>query len=488
VSEVVQAIARLNLETVPVIEEGCAHLRRTDIALLVVHLPTRGETDKLVNMLRSMSAARWPVSTLVIGEDYDADQALNLLRAGAADYLNRPLDLRRLSYLLDELTLRVRHTPRAARVDAARDNAIVDNLGLAESFLYAPSSAMARLLEQVRCVAPLDVTLLLGGETGTGKTRLARLIHALSPRKASPFLTVNCGALSPTLMESELFGHVRGSFTGADRDRQGKFSEAGAGTILLDDIDSLPLELQAKLLRVVEERVFEPVGSNRTVTVQSRLIVASNRSLEAEVAASRFRPDLYYRLNVVAFYLPALRERINMLPALANQFLAELAARHNRPIKEICPHALRILQEYDWPGNIRELRNVVERAVVLCLGNRLEVQDIPDSIRAHQHRSVLAMPGMPTRVANLAPVNCTLTETKEDAEECRIREALVRNNNNRLKAASELGISRTTLYKKMDRYGLREPFENGSSTEEDTASATDHPVPLVVDEQPPAPE
>jgi DNA-binding NtrC family response regulator len=270
-------------------------------------------------------------------------------------------------------------------------------------------------------------------------------------------------------MESELFGHVRGSFTGADRDRQGKFSEAGAGPLLLDDIDSLPLELQAKLLRVVEERVFEPVGSNRTVTVHSRLIVASNRSLEAEVAASRFRADLYYRLNVVAFYLPALRERINMLPALANQFLAELAARHSRPVKEIAPDALRVLQEYDWPGNIRELRNVIERAVVLCSGYRLELHDIPDAIRAH-HKAAVPAPGMPPRVASPAPVNYTLTETKEDAEETRIREALARNKNNRLKAASELGISRTTLYKKMDRYGLREPFGPSAAFEEEAAS------------------
>jgi transcriptional regulator with GAF, ATPase, and Fis domain len=240
---------------------------------------------------------------------------------------------------------------------------------------------MEILTEKVRLVATQNITILLGGETGTGKTRLARMIHDLSPRRAEPFLPVNCGALAADLIESELFGLVRWTFTDAGKARAGKFATAGRGTLLLDDIDALPLPLQAKLLRAVEERVvFEPVGSDESVPVRAQLIAASNRDLEQEVEAGRFRSDLYYRLNVVRFDLPPLREQPGMIHHLAASFLEDCASHNGRPVHGIADEVLRVLEGYTWPGNIRELRNVIERAVALCPGPKIGLSDLPDAI------------------------------------------------------------------------------------------------------------
>jgi transcriptional regulator with GAF, ATPase, and Fis domain len=313
---------------------------------------------------------------------------------------------------------------------------------------------METLLEQIRLVAAQDMTVLLEGDTGTGKTRLARLIHELSPRRAEPFLVINCGALAAELIESEMFGHVKGAFTGADKTRAGKFAAAGRGTLLLDEIDALPLALQAKLLRAVEERVFEPVGSNESLPVQARLIAACNRPLEREVEAGRFRADLYYRLNVIGFYLPPLRERPGMIQNLADSFLADCAARNGRPVHGITREALHILELYPWPGNIRELRNVIERAVALCAGPYIGPSDLPEALCLAASCSLEGL--QPPRQVDLPPTPSALRHARGEAESALIQHVLRKHGNNRLRAALELGISRRTLYKKLHRYGLME--------------------------------
>lgn len=312
----------------------------------------------------------------------------------------------------------------------------------------APTSdpgGLGPLMAQVKRVALLDLTVLLTGETGSGKTRLARLIHDLSPRCGEPFVVVDCSAVAANLAESELFGHARGAFTGAARDRAGKLAAAGAGTLLLDEINSLPLALQGKLLRAVEERVFEPVGTNRLLPVRARVIAAANVELAAEVEAGRFRADLYHRLNVIAFRVPALRERRGGIMPLAAAFLREFAARHGRAdLAGFSAGAAALLEAYSWPGNVRELRNAVERAVALCPAGEVGVGDLPDAVRRF----------LPAGAGAGGPLPA-LQQWKDGLEVERIREVLRKHNDVRSRAARELGISRMGLYKKLHKYGLQ---------------------------------
>jgi transcriptional regulator with PAS, ATPase and Fis domain len=298
--------------------------------------------------------------------------------------------------------------------------------------------ALGDLIERVRRVAALDMTVLLAGETGTGKTCLARLIHELSLRRRQPFLVIRCGAAVGTLMESELFGHTKGAFIGADRGRHGKFADVGSGTLLLDDIDALSVSLQAKLLHALEERSFEPMGSNRTLPIKARLLAASKRVLDQEVEAGRFRADLYYRLNAASFYLPPLRECPRALQHFAASFVAEFAARIGRPVQGIHTEALQAIERYSWPGNIRELRHAIGQAVALCSGRQIRLDDLPEPVRSATSMG----PGLSGSVG-------------EEAEHVQIRAALEAHGNNRTRAAWALGMKRHTFYKKLDRYGLR---------------------------------
>lgn len=424
-----------------------SYLGHEDVALALLHVVDKQDSEDANHLLQTIASLRRPVATVILGEQHDPEQVLSLLRQGAADVLSRPLDLGRLAYLIDSLTVRARFAsarpcPVPLAVPKPRKDPVFD-LG---------SAVDDGLVEQVRMVAPQDTIVLLGGETGTGKTRMARLIHELSNRRGQPFLVVQCAALAANLMESEMFGHVRGAYTGADRDRSGKFAEAGRGTLLLDDIDSLPLALQAKLLRAIDERVFEPVGSNKSIPVQARLIAASNRALDQEVEAGRFRADLYYRLNVIAFYLPPLRERASTVPQLARGFLEEFAARNGRPVHAISPEAMSALESYTWPGNIRELRNVMERAVTLCPGSEIQLSDLPDGVRAAAWSAPSFAAWIEQSADDLAASR--LKRLRGQAEAVHILEALRKHGNNRLRAAAELGISRMTLYNKLRKYGL----------------------------------
>jgi two-component system response regulator HydG len=441
VEAVVSSVEDLRLECCDDPEEVYRRAHRGDVGLVLLHAAAAGSA--VAGLLNRLRAVRKRTPVIVLSERDDPEQELALFRLGVTDYFSRPLDLQRLERAIDSHTAdgRVAHGPEPAA------ELPVESLGDSDPFLYAPGAEMGRLMEQVRRIAPLAATVLLGGETGTGKTRLARLIHELSPRRAEPFLTVNCGSLSGSLVESEMFGHVRGAFTGADRDRTGKLAEAGRGTLLLDDIDALPLGLQGKLLRVVDERVFEPVGTNRPQPLAARLIVASNRPLDEEVRAGRFRSDLYFRLNVVGFYLPPLRDRAALVPHLARKFATDFAATAGRPTPQIAPEVLDALEAHTWPGNVRELRNVIERAVALCPDNAIGLDDLPHGLRALTPPD--EMPGRATPAAG-----ASLVQSKEEAEKLCIAEALQRHSNNRLRAAAELGISRMTLYNKLHKYGL----------------------------------
>jgi DNA-binding NtrC family response regulator len=303
---------------------------------------------------------------------------------------------------------------------------------------------LEHLMAQVRRAAPLDVTVLLTGETGSGKTRPARLIHDLSPRRGGPFVAVDCSALAPNLAESELFGHARGAFTGAARDRAGKLAAAGAGTLLLDEINSLPPAVQGKLLRAVEDHAFEPLGTDRLLPVRARLLAAATVDLKAEVEAGRFRADLYHRLNVIAFRVPPLRERRGCIVPLAEGFLRESAARQGRTdLAAFSANAAVLLEVYPWPGNVRELRNAVERAVALCPAGEIDVGDLPDAVR--RFAPVCAGRGEP-----MSP----LRQWKDGLEVQRILEVLRKHNEARSPAGRELGITRMGLYKKLRKYGL----------------------------------
>ncbi|HZZ70614.1 MAG TPA: sigma-54 dependent transcriptional regulator [Pirellulales bacterium] len=321
--------------------------------------------------------------------------------------------------------------------------------GQTRSFLtFTP--AMFNLLDELPVAAAHAVTLLLVGETGSGKTFLARLIHELSPVRDERCLTVACGALPPDLIESELFGYVKGAFTGADRDKPGKFAAAGGGTLLLDEIDVLPMEQQAKLLRVIETGEFEPVGSNETLHSRARLIVASHRELEELVAAGAFRKDLYYRLNILKFNLLPLRERPLDVEFLARHFIVQHSRTHGIELRRIDADAIEALRHYAWPGNVRELENVVRRAVLYCRGGVVALGDLPGAIRQHVPQGAPAK----LNLESPAAAGATLEARIDSAERRIISETLCRNGNSRIATSRELGISRVTLYNKMKKLGL----------------------------------
>jgi len=375
------------------------------------------------------------------------DDALEAVRAGAADFLTKPISSEQLRVSLERALEQreLRNENRRLRAD------------LEERFeldkLVSRSPAMGSIFETVREVADTRATILIEGESGTGKSLLARGIHRSSARAFAPFVAVNCGALPDNLLESELFGHERGAFTGAVKARPGKFEVADGGTIFLDEIACASMDLQVKLLRVLQEREFERVGSSETQRVDVRVIAASNRSLLDAVEAGEFREDLYYRLNVLGLRIPPLRERCGDVVLLAERFLARLAGEYGRPLEGFAPEALAALSAYEWPGNVRELENSIERAVLLTRDGRVGLASLPEAVLAAAGEE--AGPGA-SGDASLDLAGRPLREALEDAERRFIVQALQENAGSRKATARQLGINRTTLFNKMTKLGLME--------------------------------
>ena len=378
------------------------------------------------------------------------EAAVVALKQGAVDYLTKPLNL-------DELLFRIRQVSDRYRI-------INENRELREALrerhriegIIGESGQMLEVLSLVRRVAPSEATVLIRGESGTGKELIANAIHFASPRASGPLVKVNCAALPETLLESELFGHEKGAFTGAIGSRQGRFELANGGTIFLDEIGDLPLHLQAKLLRVLQEREYEKVGSSHPVKVNVRVIAASHRPLEALIKAGQLREDLYYRLNVVSIFIPPLRERRSDLALLIDHFLRRFAEKNGKTIRGLTHEAREILLRYDYPGNVRELENLIERAVVLTRDDVIGSGDLPLTVQAPESESG-------DREANLI-------SAVEALERRMIRDALARSDGVQTHAAALLGISERALRYKLIKYGFREEASSPDSDPEEGES------------------
>ena len=366
------------------------------------------------------------------------DQAVRAIKMGAHDYLTKPIMDEQVSLVLDR-ALQEHHSVETGGGFDDQGNG-EDRLGS----LIGRDHKMHQVFELMKIVADSRATVLLTGQSGTGKSLVAREIHNHSLRRDGPFVEVSCGALPDTLLESELFGHIKGSFTGALTDTQGKFEAAHGGTIFLDEISVASPAMQVKLLRVLESAEFQKVGGNKNVSVDARVVLATNNDLEGEVKRGKFREDLYYRIQVVTIELPPLRDRVGDIPVLAQEFLRAYNAKNGRHLAGYSPLTMHKLQHYSWPGNVRELENVVERAVILARGDQVTVEDLPASVVTFAEG-----PG-PGRSAGL---KASLADPEREI----IERALSLHNGGRADTAEYLGVSRTTLYHKMKKHRLLKP-------------------------------
>jgi DNA-binding NtrC family response regulator len=423
-------------------------VRTFNLVLCDVSMPGMGGLELLKH-----AAERFPHVVLIMLTGYGTiESAVEAIRTGAADYLAKPIVDSELRLAIDK-ALRQQALLAENRVLRA---SLDKRFGLGS--IVGGDYRMLKAYELIEAVAPSKATVLMTGESGTGKSLVARAIHQMSPRAARPFIEIHCGSIPETLLESELFGHVKGAFTGAHADKQGRFLAADGGTIFIDEINSASPAMQLKLLRVLQERRFEAVGSTETIEVDVRVVLASNQPLEAMVAAGQFRQDLYYRINVVKIELPPLRDRTADIPTLVQHFVEELAAEHGKTIAGITPEALDALRRYPFPGNVRELRNVVERAVVLARTPTIGLADLPPHVQYDAASGlvpeVLGMLGGSAERDNAPWSPIPLEKALEEPEKRILLKALRANNWNRQATADQLQINRTTLYKKIKAYGL----------------------------------
>ncbi len=404
-----------------------------DLILLDLKMRRMGGIETL-EMLREHGRVE-PV--IVITAFSSVESAVEAMKHGAADYVTKPVDI-------DALQLTIERT---LDVEALREENAALRQRLGEQFdfgnIIGRSAAMQKVFETLSLVAPSDATVLVTGESGTGKELIANAIHQNSNRSSGPFIKVNCAALHENLLESELFGHEKGSFTGADRQRKGRFELASHGTLFLDEIGDMSMQTQAKILRVLQEGELERLGGSETVKVDVRLIAATHRDLDKMVAEGTFRQDLFFRLSVVPVELPPLRERSEDIPLLADFFLKRYSKKNRKDIKGFHPQALVLLARYAWPGNIRELENSIERAVILCLGEQITPRELPPQMVPEDFVRSVADPAVPATGLTL-----------KDVEREVIRATLEQTGGNRSRAAKLLGIARQTLLNKIREYGL----------------------------------
>ncbi len=408
---------------------------RFDVLLTDFRMP---KEDGMKLVMRAKSLPRPPVCILMTA--YGSEEtAVEAIKKGADDYIPKG------KLNIDELEFRIRRALKHQKLESENQTLhqqLDKQYGL-ESII-GQSDAMLEVFDIVRQVAPSQATVLVTGESGTGKELIARAIHQLSTRARGPLMIVHCAALAPTLLESELFGHEKGAFTGAHERRIGRIEQAQGGTLFLDEIGEIDASIQIKLLRFLGERTFERVGSSKTLLADVRLIAATNKNLEQMVKEGKFREDLFYRLNVVEIHMPPLRERKDDIPLLADAFLKEFAGKNNRPVTGFEPDAMDLLMAYPWEGNVRELRAAIEGAVVLGRRDRIGVRELPAKIRNYN-------PALATVASG-----GTLAESGESLERQRIAQALQEVRGNRTEAAKKLGISRRTLHRKINAYNLED--------------------------------
>lgn len=401
-----------------------------DLILLDLHLPDKSGTEVLAQLNAMASQA----SVVVITGESSVETAIQAMKLGAEDYLEKPIDPEKLKIVLQRI---------ASKRGLLQENAVLKRQQqemYRKDYLFLSDPEMKKLYGEIEQVAEQDnVTVMILGETGTGKEHVARLIHTLSPRASKPFVELHCGSLPESILESELFGYEPGAFTDAKRQKPGLFEEGQGGTVFLDEIGELTPSVQMKLLKVLEQKTLRRLGGNREIPLNVRIITATHRNLEEEVAAGRFRADLYYRLNVIPLNIPALRDRPEDIVLLANFFLQESCRAFNKKLTLLSDDVLALLKNYSWPGNVRELKHVIERMVVTAKGSSLTVKDLPKEVRD----------------AKLTPQKGKGVLTKEVAEMENIKRALLETKDNKSNAAKLLGVTRKTLFNKLKKYNIQ---------------------------------
>lgn len=410
-------------------KEGLEIIENESIDLVITDLKMDGMSGQEV--VRQVTTKYPGIPIIVLTGHGSIDDATEAIKAGAFDFLTKPLDL-------DHLNIVVKNALRGKEL-AQQNKELKEKLLNKNNSLemIGKSSELNRVRTMIEKAAPTKANVLITGESGVGKELVANAIHKQSSRASAPFVIVHCAALSESLLESELFGFEKGAFTGAEAQHKGRFELANGGTIFLDEIGEINQATQVKLLRVLQEKTFERVGGEKTISVDVRVVAATNRNLEDEVKAGRFREDLYYRLNVVRIEMPSLRERKDDIPLLMHSFLREFNIENEKNIKGFDNRAKSALIKYNWPGNIRELKNCIESAVVMCTGDEIKMEDLPSSIRAQSEEKTISIP---------------IGISMEEAEKIIIQENLAANNNNKSKTADILGIGRKTLHRKIEEW------------------------------------